>query len=120
MRSTHRDSNALGAGAIVLPIAGAALVLFIAAGAAVVVPQFQTMFAGFGADLPASTRLLLATYRGWALAVLPVAVVWLCVPGPRARAVTALLTGAFIAAGLMLFGLWACYAPILGLAALTK
>jgi type II secretory pathway component PulF len=108
MASSRRYNETLGAGAFVMPVVGVALVLLVAAAAAVVVPQFQSMFAGFGADLPGSTRLVLATYRGWALGVTPVAVVWLCVPGRRARAVAALLTGAAIAAVLALFGLWAC------------
>ncbi|WP_313918673.1 hypothetical protein [Tahibacter sp.] len=119
MASPPRDNETLGAGVIVMPIVGVALVLAVAATAAVVVPQFQSMFAGFGADLPGSTRLLLATYRGWVLGVVPVAVVWLCVPGRRSRAVAALLAGAAIAAALMLFVIWACYSPIIGLAALA-
>jgi hypothetical protein len=120
MASTRRDNETLDAGAFVMPIVGVALVLAVAATAAVVVPQFQDMFAGFGADLPGSTRLLLATYRGWALGVVPVAVIWLFVPGRRSRAVAALLTGAAIAAVLLAFVIWACYSPIIGLAALVK
>lgn len=119
MASTRRDTETPGAGFLVMPVVGVALVLLVAAAAAVVVPQFQSMFAAFGADLPASTRLLLATYRGWALGVVPVGAIWLCVPGRRSRAVATLLTGAATAVALMVFGLWACYSPIVGLAALA-
>lgn len=120
MASPRRDNETLGAGVLVMPIVGVALVLAVAATAAIVVPQFQSMFAGFGADLPGSTRLVLATYRGWVLGVVPVGVVWLCVPGRRSRAVATLLTGGAIAAALLVLVIWACYSPIVGLAALAR
>lgn len=112
-----RQPDALSASAaVVMPVIGIALVLVVAVAALIGVPGFVALFTGFGGELPGSTRLLLATYRGWALGVVPVILVWLIVPGRRSRAVVTLLTGVAIATGLLLFGAWACYSPIVGMA----
>jgi hypothetical protein len=96
--------------ALILPTAAAVGALF-------VVPRFAEMFAAFGAELPLSTRVLLATYRGWLAFPLLVLAVGLCWPSAKNRPVAAVLAGTFSAFAMLAFVLWACYAPIFRLAA---
>lgn len=99
-----------------LPAIGMTNVLVVAVAALVFVPKFKLVFDGFGSDLPPATLLMLATYRGWALAALLVPAVWLLWPDRQARGVAALLAGIATALALTGFGLWACYSPIFLLA----
>jgi hypothetical protein len=96
--------------ALILPTAAAIAAWF-------VVPQFATMFSEFGAELPWSTRLLLASYRGWLGFPLLVLVIGLTWPAPKDRMVAAVSSGAILAALMFAFMIWACYSPIFGLAA---
>jgi hypothetical protein len=102
-----------------LPAIGMANVIAVATAALFVVPQFMTMYEGFGGNVPNITRLMLATYRGWALFALAVPLVWLAWPDPRTRGVVGLILGGMLAALLIAFGLWACYAPLFALAAVV-
>ncbi len=92
--------------ALILPTAAAIAALF-------VVPRF----AGFGADLPWTSRLLLASYRWWLVFPLLVLAIGLTWPVAKDRMVAAVASGAFFAALMFAFTIWSCYAPIFGLAA---
>lgn len=97
-----------------LPLIGAVQVLVVAAVAAFFVPGFVEMFRGFGAELPQATRLLVDTYRWWPLLSLIVPLVWVLSPR-HLRALLALVTGVLLALALSLFGIWACYMPLIRL-----
>lgn len=96
-----------------------AAVVAVAIGALLIVPKFQSMFVNFGAELPPSTRILLATYRGWILLVPITLGVWAVWPVPAASGVAAIVVGCGSAVLLTLFCLWACYMPIFALTAQT-
>lgn len=91
--------------------------LIVAAGALLVVPPFQSVFADFGAPLPLQTRLLLATYHWWGMIVFVTLGLWALWPRPSSRGIAALTFGLASAMLLFLFGLWAVYSPIVALAA---
>lgn len=96
--------------ALIPPTAVAIAVLFI-------VPQFTNMLAGFGADLPLSTRILQASYRWWLVLPVLTLAIGLSWPQPKDRAVAAVVAGTVLALSMFLFMLWACYGPIFALAA---
>ncbi|WP_163834694.1 hypothetical protein [Spartinivicinus ruber] len=56
--------------AVLLSLGLIVLSLFIHIGVIFVIPQFQKVFAGFGADLPAITEFVLSTYRFYFLVFL--------------------------------------------------
>lgn len=115
-RSAERAAPSLD---YVLPAIGAANLLCVAIAALIVVPSFSPMYEGFGAEMPNISQLFLATYRGWAIFALAVPAVWLLWPNPRTRGVAGLLVGTALALLLVAFGVWALYAPIFALAAVT-
>jgi hypothetical protein len=94
-------------------------VALVAIGALLVVPQFNVMFVNFGADLPLSTRIVLATFRWWGVLVLVVVAVWFAWPNRADRVGVAIGLSVALAAALFLFGLYACYAPVFALAAIV-
>lgn len=100
-----------------LPAIGTANVFAVATAVLFVVPSFATLYEGFGGDLPTSTRLMLSTYRGWALLALAVPLIWSVWPDRRVRGVVGLIAGSLLAVLLIAFGGWACYAPLFALAA---
>ncbi len=105
-----RNFAATLATAMILPTATAIGALF-------VVPRFAEVFAGFGAELPLETRLLLATYRWWMAFPVLVVVIGMAWPKPNDRATAAVISGLFLAIAMVVFVTWACYAPIFNLAA---
>ncbi len=107
MSRNHQILFAIG---MILPTATAIGALF-------VVPQFAEMFAGFGAELPPATRLLLATYRWWLALPVLVVVIGMAWPKPNDRAAAAVISGLFLAIAMVVFVTWAGYAPIFNLAA---
>lgn len=96
--------------ALLLPTAAAIAAWF-------VVPQFAGVFSGLGADVPLSTRLLLASYRGWLALPLLVLAIGLAWPVAKDRMVAAILSGTVLAGLMFGFMIWACYAPIFQMAA---
>ena len=96
--------------AMILPTATAIGALF-------VVPRFAEVFAGFGAELPLETRLLLATYRWWLALPVLVVVIGMSWPKPIDRATAAVVSGLILAIAMVAFVMWACYVPIFKLAA---
>jgi sulfite exporter TauE/SafE len=90
----------VGAGVIV------AIVAFL------LVPKFQELYAGFGAPLPMATTLLLATFRWWGMVPIYTLVLWAIWPNPAKRGMAAMIFGLSTAILLLLFGVWAAYAPI--------
>ncbi|GMV29961.1 MAG: hypothetical protein AMXMBFR59_20860 [Rhodanobacteraceae bacterium] len=115
--TTRRAPRPTPAHDFLLPAIGAANVLAVATAVLFVVPSFATMYEGLGGDLPASTRLLLATYRSWALLAFAVPLIWSVCPDRRSRGLVGLIAGSLIAVLLIAFGWWACYAPVFALAA---
>jgi hypothetical protein len=87
----------------------------VALGALVVVPQYQQLFADFGTDLPATSRLLLATFRWWSIAPLLTLALWFVWPSAASRGTAAVVFGTISAAALFGFGCYGCYAPIFAL-----
>lgn len=119
MSGTRQDSGATAAPPrwrLLLPLIGMVQVLAVAAVAAFFVPHFVDLFRHFGAELPHITRLLVATYRWWPLLALLVPAIWLVWPQPS-RDIAALVLGVILALLLSAFGIWACYTPLLHLAA---
>ena len=84
----------------------------VASGALIVVPEFAGVFKGFGDELPAETRILLATYRYWLGLPFILALVWLLGPRERVRHLALMGTSLVLAAVMFLYGLWSCYSPI--------
>jgi len=108
---TSADGLCLAGGAIPL--------LLVWAIAEFVVPQFASVYASFGAELPTATRWLLASYPyGFVLPVLVVAV-WAGWPKPASRGIAALVTGATSVALLVISALIALYLPIFRLGAVV-
>lgn len=89
----------------------------VSVGALKVVPEFIALFEGFGAELPLGTRLLLATYRWWSVLVLAVIAFWLIRQRANQSQAPVVFFGIGSAIALFVFGVWACYVPIFGLAA---
>jgi type II secretory pathway component PulF len=83
-----------------------------------VVPQFADLFRGFGADLPVETRVLLSTYPWWGALILPIVALWWYEWKNAKNQMTAVVFGAFAGGALLLFGVWACYSPLMRLAAI--
>ncbi|MDZ4811628.1 MAG: hypothetical protein SGI99_03325 [Pseudomonadota bacterium] len=104
-----RNHQILFAIAMILPTTTAIGALF-------VVPRFAEVFAGFGAELPPATRLLLATYRWWLAFPVLVVVIGMAWPKSNDRATAAVISGLFLAIAMIVFVTWACYAPIFSLA----
>ncbi len=80
-------------------------------------PHFQSVYEGFGAELPLPTQLLLATFRWWGLVPAMTIALWACWPNPSKRGAIALIFGSVSAVGLAIFGGLAAYAPIFMLGA---
>lgn len=80
-----------------------------------VVPQFKSVFASMGADLPLATRLLVQFYPALVLLPLLVLLSWFTWPAPERRGMVALLSGiACMVLGPLLVG-GILYLPILTL-----
>lgn len=98
-----------------LLLAAIAPCLIVAAAALVVVPHFREVYSVMGAELPAVTRLLFATFRWWSLfALVPVAA-WMLRGSRPNRALVAILAGVATAAVLTGCGVMSCYAPLFAL-----
>jgi hypothetical protein len=80
------------------------------------VPAFGPLLDDLRDELPAATRLLLATYRCWWLAPVLVCVLLVAWPRPVDRPALALVLGTGIGGAMFAFGLYALYAPALRLA----
>lgn len=91
----------------------------VAIGAFVTVPNFQTVFEGFGTELPNATKLLLATFRWWGIFPAVTVAFWAFWPNPAKRSMVALIFGMVSAALLSGFFLWAAYMPIFRLGAIV-
>lgn len=101
--------------AIILLLTGIAAALLAALVPTLVVPQFQQVFASFGAELPLLTRLALEQHLWlWLLPVLVIAA-WLFWPRPRQRSLAACLVGAGGLAIIVPLLILAMYLPILQL-----
>jgi type II secretory pathway component PulF len=94
---------------VVAPLAVSMYVLFM-------VPRYREVWASFGAELPISTKMLLATFQWWGLlALLSVAIWWLW-PTRDNRSSAAAIFGCVLSAILFLFCLFACNAAVSALA----
>lgn len=78
MKSSARDLALLMFGLVVL--------LGVCVAARAIIPHFEALYAPFGNDLDRPLRWLLASYRWWALALVPAAILWLTAASPRAAA----------------------------------
>jgi len=76
------------------------------------VPSFIQMYASFGAELPVASRFLFSWYR--LLAFLPFLFlpIWFYWPQRNSRGIVALVTSLVLSAALLVFGVWAAYAPL--------
>lgn len=84
----------------------------VAVGAFFILPNFQIVFKGFGAELPLITKLLLATFRWWGIVPLITIALWNFWPNPSKRGIVALIFGISSAGLLAGFALCAAYMPI--------
>ena len=76
-----------------------------------VVPAFEQLYAPFASELEWQTRVLFATYRGWFLALVPMAILWMRTPSPGHAAARVLVYGACMCVILGAFGAWAIHQP---------
>jgi hypothetical protein len=83
--------------------------------ALVVVPYFARIFDEFDATLPWQTRILLASYKWWGVAPLAIAVAWYVSKNTPGRSRLACACAFGLGAVLTLFGIWACFSPIIAL-----
>ncbi|NZA25247.1 hypothetical protein H0E84_02540 [Luteimonas sp. SJ-92] len=81
------------------------------------VPQFVDVYRSFGADLPRPSAFLVSWYRALAFLPLLFLLAWFFWPQRDRRGVAALAVSVVLSGAIFLFGVWAAYAPILGLGA---
>ena len=95
--------------AVILPVV-------VSVGALFVVPQFLELFRGFNAEPPLGTRVLVATYRWWGVLPISVCAMWWVAKREGLSPVYVMFFGVVSGIALFVFGVWACYAPIVNLA----
>lgn len=116
-QSSVEDAPASGSGAagILLLLAGLVCALLTALVPTLVIPQFEEVFASFGATLPLPTRLMIELHPWLWLLPLPVVAVRLFWPRPRQRPLAACLLGACALGLIIPLLILAMYLPILQL-----
>jgi hypothetical protein len=82
-----------------------------------VIPNFATVLASFGIDLPWSTRFVLHYYPYSFVLALLIIVVWWLWPRSQTRGLAALVCGIGLAAALWCTFIYSLYTPILSLGA---
>lgn len=99
MKSSARD--------LVLLVIGLIALLGVCVAALSIIPHYEALFAPFGNNLDRPLRWLLLSYRWWALALVPAALLWLTASSPRSAANRTALYCVLVSSVLALYGWWA-------------